>query len=191
MARAFRLFIGIMVPEEVRTAVADIQSSVARLPMRVKLVEPENLHISLSFLGNVAEENIPNIASSLDKICQEHRPFTVRIGGMMLIPNERHLRVIALDVKSNGDLLEKLRWEVEKKVGGDSKPCHLTLSRVREMKDRRLAISRLKDLNIEKYFEVQSVCLVRSMGTRSGRFYLVVHESRLGQSVRPEEAGKI
>jgi 2'-5' RNA ligase len=191
MARAFRLFIGIMVPEEVRTAVADIQSSVARLPMRVKLVEPENLHISLSFLGNVAEENIPNIASSLDKICQEHRPFTVRISGMMLIPNERHLRVIALDVKSNGDLLEKLRWEVEKKVGGDSKPCHLTLARVREMKDRRLAISRLKDLNIEKYFEFQSVCLVRSMGTRSGRVYLVVHESRLGQSVRPEEAGKI
>lgn len=174
-----RLFIGIMVPEEVKTAVSDVQSSVAKLPIRAKLVGPENLHISLSFLGNVPDEDIPKLAEALDRVCAGHRRFTVRVGGMMLIPNEQHLRVVALGVKGNDGAIEELREEVAGFIGGDSKSCHLTLARVREVRGREFAVKRLKELDVEKYFEVSSVCLVKSIGTRDGRAYWTLHESKL------------
>jgi len=169
-----------MMPEEVKTATSDIQSSIAKLPMKTKIVEPENLHISLSFLGDVTDEDVPGISRDLDCVCRKHGKFTARVGGMRLIPNERNLRVIALEVKSSGDVLEELRKDVVGVVGGDSKPCHLTLARVREVWDRALVIRRVKELDLEKYFEVSSVCLVKSVGTRNGRIYQILHESRLG-----------
>ena len=174
-----RLFIGIMVPEGPKPDIADVQGSLKKMPMEMKAVEGKSLHLSLSFLGNVREDSVPEIAADMDRICGGRRGFTVKIGGTVLIPNGDHIRVIALDVTSSGDSLEGLRREIVSAVGGESHPCHLTVARVRKVNDKEFVRKNVPLLKIEKYFEVGSVCLVKSVLTGRGPKYKILHESKL------------
>lgn len=174
-----RLFVGIFLPEDVRESVSESQSSIEKMPMRAKLVEKENLHLTLTFLGNVPDEEIPKISERLDKVCANYKGFTVKIGGVMLIPNESYIRVVALDVKSNNDVLENLREDIVKEIGGDSHPVHLTLARVREVSNKNFVKENSKSIDVEKFFSVNSVHLIKSVGTRSGPKYESIHESNL------------
>lgn len=174
-----RLFIGIMVPEGPKPDIADVQGALKRMPMEMKAVQGKSLHVSLSFLGNVREDSVPEIVADMDRICGSRPKFTAKIGGPVLIPSADHIRVIALDVTSSGDSLEGLRKEIVSAVGGESHPCHLTIARVRSVGDRGLVGRSVPLLKIEKYFEVGSVCLVKSTLTGTGPKYKVVHESVL------------
>ncbi len=174
-----RLFIGIFIPENVKTPITDLQDSLTKMPMDVKLVERENLHISLSFLGETPDENIGLISKRLDEICKNYKKFTVKTGSVLLIPNESYIRVIALDVKSSGEDLENIRKDIVKIIGGDSYPVHLTLARVREISNKNFVKENLSGKNLEKYFEIDSVQLIKSVVTRRGPVYQTVHESKL------------
>jgi 2'-5' RNA ligase len=173
-----RLFIGIFLPDEIKESLADIQDSITKMPMCTKLVEPENLHLTLTFLGDTPDEKIPYISQKLDDVCKGYKKFTVKIGGTMLIPSENYIRVVALDVKSNNDALENLRKEIVKQIGGDSYPVHLTLARVREVENKNFVRENLK-FKLEKFFEVDSVCLIKSVVKRSGPVYEIIHTSHL------------
>jgi len=174
-----RLFIGIMVPEEVKRDIADVQGALGRMPMEMKAVEGKNLHVSLSFLGNVREDSVPEIVADMDRICGSLPSFTAKIEGVVLIPNGEHIRVIALGVASSGDELESLRKAVVSSVGGESHPCHLTIARVRKVGNRDFIVKNVSDLKVRKYFEVGSICLVKSVLTGRGPKYKVLHESKL------------
>jgi len=174
-----RLFVGILVPEEIKGSITDFQSSLENMPMRIKLVEKKNLHLSLTFLGETQEEEIKSISNSLDEVCKNYKKFTVKVSGGMLIPNENYIRVIAFDAKGNNDVLENLRKDVVKLIGGDSYPVHLTLGRVRDISDKKLVSEAVKNCKVEEYFEVESVHLIKSIVTGRGPRYETVHESKL------------
>lgn len=175
-----RLFVGIFVPDEVKESILDVQNSVGKMPMRAKLVEPENLHMTLTFLGDIPDEKIGEISEKLDGVCSAYKSFTAKIGGVMLIPNESYIRVVALDVKSNNDALENLRKEIVRGVGGDSHPVHLTIARVREVTNKNFVGENLRPMKLEKFFSVSSVHLIKSKITKRGPTYESVHESHLG-----------
>lgn len=175
-----RLFVGIFIPEEIKGDIIDFQESLLRMPMKAKLVEKENLHLSLSFLGETPEEKLSELSEKFDVVCKNYTKFTVKISGGMPIPNENYIRVIAIDAKSSGGVLENLRKDIVKNIGGDSYPAHLTLARVREISNKRLVADFVRACKIEKYFEVGSVCLIKSVVTRRGPVYEKVYESKLG-----------
>ena len=175
-----RLFVGVFLPDEVKEPVLDFQGSLAKMPMRMKPVEPGNLHISLVFLGERRDDEVKKAAAALDDVCGRYKRFTVKIGGGMVIPNESYIRVVALGVRSGGDVLESLRNDIVGAVGGDSHPAHLTLARVRDVSDKVFVAGAVTACKAEFYFEVGSVCLVKSVLKGDGPRYTVVHESRLG-----------
>jgi len=137
-----RCFVGLFIPTEIKEKIIKIQNQIQKLPITLKLVEAENLHICLSFLGEIKEEKIKNICEKLDSICKRYNKFEVEISGIKLIPSENYVRVLALDVKSN--MLESIRKDVEKEIGGDSKPLHLTLCRIKKIEDKKETIEKIK-----------------------------------------------
>ncbi|MEM7827634.1 MAG: RNA 2',3'-cyclic phosphodiesterase, partial [Candidatus Aenigmatarchaeota archaeon] len=104
-----RAFIGIFFPEDVKEYLVSLQRQLEALQLKAKFVEPENLHISLSFLNNVERDELEAIKSVLDKISERYTKFELILGNIILIPNEKFTRVIALEVKS--DILESIRKE--------------------------------------------------------------------------------
>lgn len=162
-----------MLPEGLKDSVIVLQERVKKF-VDAKFVEGGNLHISLSFLGEVDETQTENINNSLDGICRGHKKFEVKTGEVKFIPSLDFLRVVALDVESNE--LKGISREVKTEIGGDVKPPHLTLCRVRKVVDKD-GLAKLS--GVEMKFVVDKICVVESRLSRAGPTYIAVHDSYL------------
>jgi 2'-5' RNA ligase len=143
------------------------------------MVELENLHITLTFLGELGAERIGQISQTLDLICQTTSPFSIQIGGVQAIPSERYFRVLALQVES--DPLEQLMAKVKRQIGGKVAPPHLTLGRVKGVRNRSQVVAGLRKLAHIRpgQFTVKTVELIQSILRDSGPVYRTLHVSRL------------
>jgi 2'-5' RNA ligase len=173
-----RCFIGIFIPNEKAEKIVDVQKQIQKLPITLKFVERENLHICLSFLGDLKEEKIKEICEKMDMICKRYKKFEAEISGIKFIPSENYVRVLALDVKNN--MLETIRKNVKNEIGGDSKPLHLTLGRVKKIENKKETIEKIKkiDSNIGK-FTVEKISLIKSVLQKTGPIYSSLHDSFL------------
>ena len=91
-----RLFVGVMIPEGIKSNILALQKDLKSLPMYAKFVEPENLHISILFSGEVDEMEIPEMIRNLDSACENIENFDVKLDGILLIPSSGVVRVIAV-----------------------------------------------------------------------------------------------
>jgi len=139
-----------------------------------KEVEKENMHITLSFLGEKQETEINSIKEKLNKIAKNSYKREAVLTRIKFIPNDRFIRVIAIDVAGLDDLSEI----IEKEVGGDVKPPHLTLSRVKNVKDKK-ALLEFEKIEINEKIFVDKICLMKSTLTPKGPVYEVIDSFEL------------
>ncbi|MCI4434499.1 MAG: RNA 2',3'-cyclic phosphodiesterase [Thermoplasmata archaeon] len=127
--KKLRLFAGI--PIKPNQKILEIQEFF-RNKYKIKLVEPENLHITLKFIGEVDEgelEKIDSILSSI-KISQ----FSLMLKGAGAFPNEKKARVLWIGIIS--EELNKLGNEVSDKLSFYNEERfspHLTIGRLKEI----------------------------------------------------------
>ena len=174
-----RTFIGVVIPEDIKRYVIGIQEQLKSLPIEAKLAEPENLHISMSFLGDVDDSEVEKIKFKLDEISKSYDAFEIILGNIILMPDEKFTRVIAFDVRS--DALESVRKDVVKSIGGKSHPAHLTLARVKVIAESEKFAGNVNKKIAQKEMRVKidGMCLVESMLQRNGPFYKILHKSHL------------
>jgi 2'-5' RNA ligase len=175
-----RCFIGIFLPNEIKSKIISLQNKLKLLPMKAKFVEPENLHICLSFLGEVEEQKIEILSKILDSIARKYKKFEVNVSGIKIIPNEKYIRVLALHIKDENKNLEKMSKDIKEKTGGNVKPAHLTLCRVKNILNKNELLEKIKKLDSEiGRLVVSSVFLIKSTLQKTGPIYSVLHESNL------------
>jgi len=173
-----RCFVGIFIPEHVKHELIDLQKRILNCGVDGKLVEKENFHVSLSFLGDV--ENIDTVVKNLEKTVKNQEKFIVEIGEISTIPNQNFVRVIALNVGDPGNKLDALRVNVQKHVGGDSYKTHLTLCRVRNIEDKKIFIEKINKLpKMFGIFEVNSIQLIESRLSGNGPVYTIIKDFKL------------
>lgn len=173
-----RTFVGIAIPEDIKVYVTAMQHQLRSLPIEAKFVEPDNIHISLSFLGDVEEDEIGKIKFKLDEISKAYEKFEVSLGNILLIPTEKYVRVVALDIGS--EQLESIRKDVVKSIGGRSYPVHLTLARIKSIDEKSEFPKRVKDIIIKNvHFEIDGISLIKSVLQKSGPIYTVIHKTHL------------
>lgn len=170
-----RCFVGIFLPSDIKNNIVTIQNQLKKLPMKCKFVEKNNLHICLSFLGEIKEEKIKSICEKLKNVCRKYSKFNVKISGIKLIPSETFIRVIVLDIKN--ETLENLRKDVKNEIGGDSKPSHITLCRVKKIENRKNIVEKIREINYNiGSFVISKVSLIKSTLSRSGPTYETLFE---------------
>jgi len=175
-----RCFIGVLVPEEVKEEAEKVKKNLSNLEMKCKFVEGENLHICFSFLGETDENKISFITKTLDSICKDFLKFEVSLGGIKMIPSESYIRVLALDIIEKTGKLKNLTKVIQEKVGGDSKPPHLTLCRVKSIKDKQSTAQKIREIKVETIdFTIPKIQLIKSELRRGGPVYTPLHESSL------------
>ncbi len=173
-----RCFVGMLLPKNIIESILPVKNELVRLQMGCKLVEDETLHVCLSFLGEIEESRVETISNIIDEIGKEFKSFDVEITDVKMIPNEKYIRVLALDVVENDDM-KKLRMEVKTRIGGDSKLCHITLCRVKDIQDKATVVQKIKEIKFYKKFTFDRLQLIKSELKRSGPVYSVVHEAFL------------
>jgi len=172
-------FVGIFLPDNIKPKVQQMQGFIKALDIDCKFVEPENLHLTLSFLGEMADAKLEGLKRNLDAICRNFKAFSVSVGGIKLIPSVNYVRVIALDITDSLGYLPHLSNEIKKDIGGDVKPPHLTLCRVRKINKREVLSKLLYMDSFCGEFLVNSVQLIKSELSRGGPAYSTIHESKL------------
>jgi 2'-5' RNA ligase len=168
-----------MIPESIKSNIIEIQQHLKTLPIEAKYIESENLHLSLSFLGEIDDIEVKRISDILDLICSNCKKFEIAVSRINLIPNENYVRVIVLDVEKELTL-DKIAKGVKEGIGGDIKPPHITLCRVKNI-DKKISIPQIKKIEINFKFKVSSVSLVKSVLQKTGPFYQVIHEGKLSE----------
>jgi 2'-5' RNA ligase len=170
-----RTFIGSILPEKIRDEIEKIQKEIKKYVV-AKFVEKENLHICYSFLGEVNERELEEIKKKIELLSYENS-FKVFSNSIKLIPSQSFVRVIALDVKSNDG--EKIRKWIEENIGGDSKPLHITLCRVKNFQNKKEFFEYLKNKKINIEFEIDEISLIKSTLSYSGPIYEKIFNIKL------------
>lgn len=137
-----RTFIAIEVPERIRGGLADgIRSLRAGAPL-VKWAKPENLHLTLRFLGDVKEDDLEELFDALAAEASALSPFVMEIVGVGAFPNWRHPRVVWAGCGEGAEEAVGLAGAVEAacvRLGyeREKRPFrpHLTLGRVKQPAD--------------------------------------------------------
>jgi 2'-5' RNA ligase len=137
-----RSFVAIELPDEVKTALSDLQGSLKGQvpPKSVRWVRSESIHLTLQFLGDVAPGQVEAIANALRKICANQQPFMCQLRELGVFPNPRRPRIVWVGVAEPSGVLKGLQKKVAlalEPLGFESEKRpftpHLTIGRV----DRR------------------------------------------------------
>ena len=146
-----RTFIAIEIPLAIRTEIAKFQEQLKQEQAPISWVKPNNIHITIKFLGDVDENKIDDIALAIQTATTEIKPFSIEIGGAGAFPNYKKPRVIWIGAKSEHDLLKELAKQIDiqvHKLGFEKETrdfkAHLTLGRVKSLNDIDGVISELK-----------------------------------------------
>lgn len=131
-----RIFIAIALPSDVAAALS------AALPESAELrrVPPENMHVTLAFLGQVGEERVPDIIAAVRVAAARCGPFDVELRTVGRFPEHGRPRVVWAGAGPRAtDAVVQLGASVRAEllrhgVPFDPKPlrAHVTLARVRD-----------------------------------------------------------
>ncbi len=141
-----RLFIAINLPDDLHKALEStqrhLQRKLAAYPLR--WTRPEDIHLTLKFLGDTEPVRIPDIADALARVAGKHAPFELPVGGLGMFPNLRRPNVLWVGVKDEAHRLRHLAADVDKamsRLGWRREKRrfsgHLTLARVKKQAGNR------------------------------------------------------
>jgi len=184
-----RSFIAIELPETVKSALAELQQEFKKCGADVRWVKPDNIHLTLKFLGNVDEENVDRIVKTIKEICNKYNVFTLKIKGIGLFPNIRAPRVLWVGI-SGDSVLTGLQREIEDgmtEMGFEREQrafrAHLTLGRFRSSAGKEGILDAIKlheDASLGT-MDVGSVSLMKSDLSPAGARYTKIVEVPLGK----------
>lgn len=124
-------FIGIPIPEPAASLLAETRKE-WNLNSHKKYTQPQDMHITLLFIGDDPNGEIEEVAKALEKI--RHAPFDLLLDGVDAFGNPATPRIIYASVTPSGELAE-LQVKVREKVlqfdmNPDQKPFvpHVTLA---------------------------------------------------------------
>ncbi len=172
-----RLFVAIDLEPSVLAGVAGAVSRLRGRAPRAKWVDPANLHVTLLFLGERPEEQLPAFERQVREAAAQHPPpqLSVRSGGSF--GPRAHPRVLWVGLEGS---LAALHAELERRfeplgVEREHRPFapHLTLARARDLKgDPKLAhlAERLRESDFGTSI-ARELVLYRSQLTPMGSIY--------------------
>jgi RNA 2',3'-cyclic 3'-phosphodiesterase len=133
-----RTFIAVETPSAIQSAIASSTTSLKNALPRtlVHWVAPQNVHLTLKFLGDVSPANLERLAEALRVETASHGMFSMSVCGLGAFPNSRRARVIWIGLEAP-PALEDLHRGVEAAAAQlgyvpEERPFspHLTIGRV-------------------------------------------------------------
>jgi 2'-5' RNA ligase len=133
-----RSFLAFELPGEIREQVRQVSEELKKTKMDVRWVKPDNIHLTIVFLGDVREGDISAIGREIEQVCFGFHPFDFCLKGLGLFPDRRRPRILWAGYDGDVERITSLRdvlherlmpFEI-KEEKRDFKP-HLTLGRFR------------------------------------------------------------
>lgn len=181
-----RAFLAVDADDELRERVCEIQDILRGADAQIKFVEPENLHFTLKFFGDVGEGKLRRIRGMVEETLKGYEPFDLHVMGAGVFPSPRYIRVVWLGVENPGVFSELQRnLDMEFARLGFRKEReyvpHLTIGRVKGPRNREKLAALIGELeNVDAgALRIDRVSLKRSELTPEGPVYSDLEVFRL------------
>ena len=186
-----RVFIAIDIDDKTRKAIADLQKQIAsKIDVEkgdLKWVEPNNIHLTLKFLGEISDEQVAEVSEIAKTVAQAHQKFALEIESVGSFGG-RSAKVVWVGAGKGTDALLALQKDLDDLLGQAGYPkeerefsAHLTLCRVNHpMAGFKLgeAISQFSHLKLGS-IAAESICVYQSQLTPAGPTYTLLGEFKL------------
>jgi len=184
MSQFVRAFLAFEIEEEtVKKNLIGMQTRAMETGADLKLVEPENIHMTIRFLGDTTLNMADKIFVEMQKV--QFKPFPVQLTGLGVFPSLSFPRVLWAGIAQGAEQLQSVVNQIEPKLQGlgfppDRNPFspHLTIARVRSPRNKpQLADLVAKNAKYD-FGSVEARCLrlKRSELTPNGPIYSTLKE---------------
>ncbi len=182
-----RTFLCIELPSPVRSRSGDLQRRFSQCGANVSWVRPENLHLTLKFLGEISRGQLEHVCAAAKKSAENIVPFSIELSGTGCFPSERNPKVLWLGLPTIPHGLRELHRSLEQELSRlgfprDERPFspHLTLGRVRSIRAGSTLVKsfRSSDFSCEP-FSVYEFLVMKSELRSSGALYTPIERVQL------------
>ncbi len=184
---AMRAFIAVDIDKpEIVSRLRLLEEELQQLKVKMKLVEPENFHITLRFLGEIPDFTVSDIRSRVLPSLR-FRPFVVKLSGFGAFPSATNARVLWVGISEGFDQLKSIRDQLDSllrqagiRFEEEEFSPHITLARLKERGGAAVAKFIMDHSSYEiGEMIVNSVRLKKSTLTPRGPIYETIAEARV------------
>jgi 2'-5' RNA ligase len=186
-----RTFIAIELPEEVKEYLRRLQGKLKKCDADVKWVAPQNIHLTLKFLGEIDEKKAGEIEEILTKTARQNPSFQIRASSIGGFPGLSSPRVIWIGIDKGDSEVKNIAKKLETSLELIGIPreergfsSHITIGRTKSSLNRTSLAKLLNELketpqteNIE--FTVNKITFFKSTLTPQGPIYEALKEFQL------------
>lgn len=175
-----RTFICIELSDALRKEIAGYIDSLRDTGQGVKWIEPENLHITLKFLGDVSEDRVETVVQAVKLTAKDFNPFAMGFSGIGAFPSMKKPNVLWIGVTHGEQELSALASRIDANLSREGFPRekrefrpHLTIGRIKVPKNidkLHTAISGMKNVDFGE-MKVETITVMESRLYRSGPVY--------------------
>jgi 2'-5' RNA ligase len=184
-----RSFLAIELPNPILKKIEEVQGDLRSTRADVRWVNPEKIHLTLKFFGNIEESRIDLILKSIEEPVRNTLPFSLRVLGVGAFPNLKNPRVVWMGLVDGKDVLTSFQKQIENQLGkigfqSEDRPFHphLTLGRMKSSRGKEDLVGRMEKHKEEEFGDlpVERVVLFKSDLRPTGPIYTPLRELRLG-----------
>lgn len=174
-----RAFIAFPIPKEVCDAIWVSCRPLRRPDLKVKWVEPHNMHVTLLFLGNIDEEQAGRIAQALKSPALKRLPFKIGFSGLSQFPPKGAARVLTVRLIVGAEECVAYYEQLLSELSGIVSPAdkrgfqpHITLGRVKGRDpSTRVHVDRSMEVDLSGSFRATRCVLFESFLNPEGPTY--------------------
>lgn len=183
-----RAFVAVEMSEAIRAALGKLITELQRFDAPVKWVKPESIHLTLKFLGDVADASLPAAMEILNKCVAGVAPFQLAVKGAGGFPSLRRPRVLFVGAEDTSKTAAELARRLNREMTRAGVPredrkfrSHITIGRVRRPRPMGALAQRLEALADRECgsMTVDRIVLMQSQLTATGPIYTPVEHAAL------------
>jgi len=188
--RLIRSFLAIEIPGIILKKIDEVQRDLKSTGADVRWTNPEKIHLTLKFFGNIEESGIESIVKSLEGAARDTSRFSLKVRGVGAFPHFKSPRVIWMGMVDEREVLAPFQKQLEKdleKIGYMPEERmfhpHLTLGRMQSGKGKEGLIGKMEKYREEEFgeFQVERIVLFKSDLKPMGPIYTSLRELNLGR----------
>ncbi|MBR3427944.1 MAG: RNA 2',3'-cyclic phosphodiesterase [Bacteroidales bacterium] len=186
-----RTFLAISIPSgtEYPLLVQQLQKKLQHEQKNINWCKPNQIHLTLKFVGETADQDVPAIIEACQKVARNHKPFSMDFNRTGLFGSNRVPRVLWLGMQDTpkalydleADLLDAFDSVGYMRDRQNFVP-HLTVCRIKYLVDKQLFLQVYESIEQKTYLhaDVKDLVYFQSFLQPSGPYYKVLKKIPLG-----------
>ncbi len=175
-----RTFIAVEIGSPAREVMLRLLKQLAGELVGVRWTQPDQLHLTLKFIGDIDNRTLPEICNKMRAACAGVEAFSASLKGLGAFPKNKPPRVLWVGFEDGVEPLKLIHQRLETSLIGVGVPSegrayspHLTLGRINRGADQQQIATRMARDNVTEFasFDVSDVLLIASVRERNRMVY--------------------